>query len=325
MLFTPFSDSSICTAATGPSFDAPVTSTGMFGDTSLGFGLSFSGAYGAAAVASTIASTTTTTTVTTTTTTTATSSFTLNLKPLTSIGINNTVPVSITSIPFTPTVNMIIQSYCILFSAIITPVMTYGQLDGLVNKWNLELEDQEKYFLHQATLVNAWDYTLMENGEKITALHGEVEKVKLHQKRLEQELDFILSQQRELEDLFIPLEESLKDHSGSVYPQYIDEHEKTYKFAENVDAQMKQMTQDLKDIIEYLNIFESPADSTDLTDSLPAEPQGKPKNTGVDSLSLLQRIFSTQESNQGLFHCRQILYQLSYQGNPDSSGFDIYL
>ena len=28
-------------------------------------------------------------------------------------------------------------------------------------------------------------------------------------------------------------------------------------------------------------------------DSLPAEPQGKPKNTGVDSLSLLQRIFPT--------------------------------
>ena len=49
---------------------------------------------------------------------------------------------------------------------------------------------------------------------------------------------------------------------------------------------------------------------------LPAEPPGKPKNTGVDSLSLLQHIFMTQESNQGLLHCRQILYQLSYQGNP---------
>ena len=47
-------------------------------------------------------------------------------------------------------------------------------------------------------------------------------------------------------------------------------------------------------------------------DSLPAEPQGKPKNTGVGSLSLLQRILQTQESNQGLLHCRQILYQLSY-------------
>ena len=30
--------------------------------------------------------------------------------------------------------------------------------------------------------------------------------------------------------------------------------------------------------------------------SLPAEPPGKPKNTGVGSLSLLQRIFPTQES-----------------------------
>ena len=47
-------------------------------------------------------------------------------------------------------------------------------------------------------------------------------------------------------------------------------------------------------------------------DSLPAESQGKPKNIGVVSLSLLQGIFPTLESNWGLLHCRQILYQLSY-------------
>ena len=51
-------------------------------------------------------------------------------------------------------------------------------------------------------------------------------------------------------------------------------------------------------------------------DSLLSEPPGKPKNIGVSSLSLLQEIFPTQESNWGLQHCRQILYQLSYQGNP---------
>ena len=50
-------------------------------------------------------------------------------------------------------------------------------------------------------------------------------------------------------------------------------------------------------------------------DSLQAEPQGKPKNTGVGSLSLLQQIFPIQESNWGLQHCRQILYQLSYEGS----------
>ena len=40
------------------------------------------------------------------------------------------------------------------------------------------------------------------------------------------------------------------------------------------------------------------------------------QNTGVGSLSLLQRIFPTQESNWCLLHCRQILYQLSYQRSP---------
>ena len=61
-----------------------------------------------------------------------------------------------------------------------------------------------------------------------------------------------------------------------------------------------------------------PRDSTELrssalqADSLPVEPQGKPKNTGVGSLFLLQQIFPTQESNWGLLPT--LLYQLSYQG-----------
>ena len=51
-------------------------------------------------------------------------------------------------------------------------------------------------------------------------------------------------------------------------------------------------------------------------DSFTAEPQGKLKNTGVGSLSVLQQIFPTQESNWGLLHYRWILYQLSYHGSP---------
>ena len=41
----------------------------------------------------------------------------------------------------------------------------------------------------------------------------------------------------------------------------------------------------------------------------PAEAQGKPENTEVGSLTLLQQIFLTQELNVGLLHCRRILYQ----------------
>ena len=59
-----------------------------------------------------------------------------------------------------------------------------------------------------------------------------------------------------------------------------------------------------------------PRDQTQVTptlqaDSLLSETTGKPKNTRVGSLTLLWGIFPTQESNLGLLHCRQILYQLS--------------
>ena len=40
------------------------------------------------------------------------------------------------------------------------------------------------------------------------------------------------------------------------------------------------------------------------------------KNTGVGCHGLLQGTFPIQRSNPGLPHCRQILYQLSYQGSP---------
>ena len=66
---------------------------------------------------------------------------------------------------------------------------------------------------------------------------------------------------------------------------------------------------------ELPNTEIKPKSSALQVDSLPAEPQGKPKNTGVGSLSLLQGIFPTQESNWGLLHCSQILYQLSSQGS----------
>ena len=66
------------------------------------------------------------------------------------------------------------------------------------------------------------------------------------------------------------------------------------------------------------NPWIEPRSPTLQVESLLPEPQGKPKNIEVGSLSLLQRVFPTQELYWGLLHCRQILYQLSYQGSPDS-------
>ena len=57
-------------------------------------------------------------------------------------------------------------------------------------------------------------------------------------------------------------------------------------------------------------------------DSLASDPPGKPKNTAVGSLFLLQGIFLTQELNWGRLHCRWILYQLSFQGSSIVWAYD---
>ena len=75
-----------------------------------------------------------------------------------------------------------------------------------------------------------------------------------------------------------------------------------------------------------LSIFPEiePRSPTLQVDSLPSESPGKAKNTGVSSLSLLQGIFLTQELNQGLLHCKWILYQLSCKGRPKILDWVVY-
>ena len=61
----------------------------------------------------------------------------------------------------------------------------------------------------------------------------------------------------------------------------------------------------------FQGIFPTQASNPGLwhqVETLPSEPPGKPDNTGVASLSLLQGIILTQESNWDLLHCRCILF-----------------
>ena len=76
----------------------------------------------------------------------------------------------------------------------ITLFVLYRQLEENINKWSLELEDMEKVFLNQATMVNAWDQMLIKNGAKIVSLNESVAAVRADQQRLEHELDFVASQ-----------------------------------------------------------------------------------------------------------------------------------
>ncbi|XP_008986676.1 nuclear pore glycoprotein p62 [Callithrix jacchus] len=273
-LFASIATAPTSSATTGLSLCTPATTAGAPATGTLGFSLKAPGATsGTSTTTSTAAITTTSSTSSSSST--GSTSFALNLKPLAPAGIPSNTAAAVTAPPGPGAAAGVAA----------TSAMTYAQLESLINKWSLELEDQERHFLQQATQVNAWDRTLIENGEKITTLHREVEKVKLDQKRLDQELDFILSQQKELEDLLSPLEELVKEQSGTIYLQHADEErEKTYKLAENIDAQLKRMAQDLKDIIEHLNTSGAPADTSD-----PLQQICKILNAHMDSLQWIDQ------------------------------------
>lgn len=158
--------------------------------------------------------------------------------------------------------------------------MTYRQMEEAINKWTVELEEQEKVFLNQATQVNAWDRMLFENGDKIVSLNDEVEKVKVEQTRLEHELDFIKGLQSELEDVLKPLEASVSEVPATAVDQ---ERGRTYQKAEQLDAQLQRMSEDLREIIEHINAQNRSTSQEDATAD-PVLQIGRVLNAHMDSL-----------------------------------------
>ncbi|KAJ8708405.1 hypothetical protein PYW07_010530 [Mythimna separata] len=139
--------------------------------------------------------------------------------------------------------------------------ISFAQLEENINKWTLELEEQEKTFINQATQINAWDRLLIANGEKIVELNDAVQSVKNEQQSLEHELDFVLAQQKELEDLLAPMEKQLSEETVDRLRD--PEREHMYSLAENLDTQLRQMSEDLKEVIEHLNETNRSQDSND--------------------------------------------------------------
>ncbi|KAG7211374.1 hypothetical protein KM043_010663 [Ampulex compressa] len=206
------------------------------------------------------------------TTTAATTGFSLSKTASTAALLSLTTPSTQVSLGTTTTVS----------SATTTgqsAAINFFQLEESINKWTLELEEQEKVFVNQATQVNAWDKLLITNGEKIVTLNQEVERVKIEQQQLEHELDYVVGQQKELQDCLVPLEKELASLSVSD-----PEREYTYRLAENLDTQLKQMSEDLKEIIEHLNEANRTQDSSD-----PIVQIGKILNAHMNSLQWLDQ------------------------------------
>ncbi|XP_012216377.1 nuclear pore glycoprotein p62 [Linepithema humile] len=204
-------------------------------------------------------------------TTTTTTGFPLSKTTSATISTSLAAPSTHTSLETTTTVSSA--------TGIQSGAINFCQLEESINKWTLELEEQEKVFVNQATQVNAWDKLLITNGEKIVTLNQEVERVKVEQQQLEQELDYVVGQQKELQECLVPLEKELASLSVSD-----SDREYTYRLSENLDTQLKRMSEDLKEIIEHLNEANRAQDSSD-----PIVQIGKILNAHMNSLQWLDQ------------------------------------
>ena len=143
-------------------------------------------------------------------------------------------------------------------STAVSTQLNFSQVEEHINKWTSELEEQAKMFMNQATQVNSWDKLLINNNNKIVQLNEAVEKVKIEQQALEHELEFISAQHTELDECITPLQNELAKS------QHLDvEKAQTYILAENLDTQLRQMSEDLKEVIEHLNEANKVQDTND--------------------------------------------------------------
>ncbi|KAA0195017.1 hypothetical protein HAZT_HAZT001746 [Hyalella azteca] len=145
--------------------------------------------------------------------------------------------------------------------------VTVRQLEERLNKWLLEAREQEERFLKQAQHVNAWDRVLQQGHAQVHSLRNALDAVQSDQNRLEAELDFIRGQQNELEQLLAPLEEAVGKPEivgmGSGIHQGDRQRENMYHMAQNLDGQLRQMSEDLVKVIEHVNAINGTAEKQD--------------------------------------------------------------
>jgi nuclear pore complex protein Nup62 len=131
-------------------------------------------------------------------------------------------------------------------------------MEDILNLWTKELEKQTKDFHKQANQVAKWDQQLIENGNKISTLHENVTKVEVTQREIDQNLEYINSQQEELNAILDTYEKQIKqvfEENNLQQPmQPADlQREKAYGLAESLNSQLDDVNKNLNIMVEEIN------------------------------------------------------------------------
>jgi nuclear pore complex protein Nup62 len=97
-------------------------------------------------------------------------------------------------------------------------------IEQIINQWNEDLNEQLVLFHQQARDISAWDKTVTENGERIAQTYEELLQLESTQKEIAQSLEYVDSQQQELDRLLDTLEQQINAFlDRSPQPQLADE------------------------------------------------------------------------------------------------------
>ena len=106
-----------------------------------------------------------------------------------------------------------------------------------------ELSQFESDFHSQGQTINSWDSLLISNGQKLIKINQTIDNLKTAHRGLDHQLDFIIAQQKELEQLLDQIEENKFDLSSN---NVNTEREHTYSLVETVNNDLNAIGTDLK-------------------------------------------------------------------------------
>ncbi|KAL2915217.1 FG-nucleoporin nsp1 [Polyrhizophydium stewartii] len=164
------------------------------------------------------------------------------------------------------------------------PLLKNKTLEEILNKWSTDLESYTQEFRSQATELQKWDRTILENGATISRLYEELQSTESLQREIDQNLEYIEAQQNELDSTLDSYHAQIKalfqSEAQSTHLRTTpadEERERAYTLAENLNKQLDEMSQQLSVIIDDMNASRSGGTSGVAGDVMPATvTAGKP-------------------------------------------------
>ncbi|KAI0959992.1 hypothetical protein AcW1_004649 [Taiwanofungus camphoratus] len=177
--------------------------------------------------------------------------------------------------------------------AVPPPSMLRGKtIEEIVNKWSTELEAHVREFNKFAGEVAVWDRALIENGNNLAALYAHVLAAEQEQNDIDQSLDHIEQQQKDLAATLEAYEKSTDEILGGQGSNLraLDtgpadtERDKNYMLATELHGHLDDLSGSLTQMIDAVNALSLPSVGS---------ANGMPQDGGEDAMSQIAQILNS--------------------------------